>query len=128
MFFDTNILVYAQQSGEKAARAQDLLAQGGCVSVQVLNELANVLCKKFSREWREIEEVLDDLRDLLDDPLALTYATHRGAVALAGAHKLSIYDALIVVAAQEGGCTLLISEDLQHGRRFGELTVQNPFL
>jgi len=43
-------------------------------------------------------------------------------------HGLSWYDALIVAAALEGQCEVLYSEDLQHGRRFGDLQIQNPFL
>ena len=42
-------------------------------------------------------------------------------------HRLSFWDALIVQAALEGNCKTLLSEDMQHGRRFGDLAIQNPF-
>jgi predicted nucleic acid-binding protein len=57
----------------------------------------------------------------------LTTAIHARAVVLARDRELSIFDALIVAAAEEAGCQLLMSEDLQHGQKFGTLTVENPF-
>lgn len=127
-FFDTNILVHAQQAGAKGARANDLIAEGGVVSVQVLNELANVLRKKLRRDWRDVEAVLSDAKAAFTDALPLTIDTHDAAFALARDHGLSVYDALIVASALEAGCDTLYSEDMQHGRAFGQLTVRNPFL
>ena len=126
-FLDTNILVYAQQSGAKATMSRDLIGQGGTISVQVLNELTNVLRKKDNRSWRDIELVLDDVDNALEPALPLTAATTRAALALARDHGFAFYDALIVAAAIEAGCDVLYSEDLQHGRKFGALTIVNPF-
>ncbi len=126
-FFDTNIIIYAQQTGRKAQIAQALMAGGGVISVQVLNETANVLLRKFGRNWAEVEQVLADIDDVLGPALPLTGQTHRAAISLARDHGLSIYDALIIAAALEAECDQLFSEDLQHGRRFGALVVQNPF-
>jgi predicted nucleic acid-binding protein len=128
MFFDTNILVYAQQTGQKARIAQDMIAQGGCISVQVLNELTNVLHKKLRRSWPEIEDVLSDVGDLLKPATPITAKTHAHGLALARDHGLSFFDALIIASALESGCEQLITEDMQHGRRFGPLTLHNPFL
>ncbi len=50
------------------------------------------------------------------------------ALRLQAAHQLAWYDSLIVAAALESSCRILYSEDLQHGRRFGDLVVENPFL
>ena len=58
----------------------------------------------------------------------LTSDTHASAVALARDHSVAFYDALIVAAAIEAGCETLYSEDFQHGRRFGDCTIVNPFL
>jgi predicted nucleic acid-binding protein len=127
-FLDTNILVYAQGGGPKAQAAQSLIAEGGVISVQILNELTNVLRKKLRRDWREIEEVLDDVCDALDPAIPLTLETHSAAVALARDHGLSFYDAVIVAAALEAGCDKIYSEDMQHGRVFGPLRLVNPFL
>lgn len=127
-FLDTNILVYAQQTGAKGTISQNLMAAGGRISAQVLNELANVLRKKQSKGWDEIELVLDDVENALDPAAPLTAATNRSALALARAHGFPFYDALIVASAIEAGCDTLYSEDLQHGRRFGQLAIVNPFL
>jgi len=128
VFFDTNILVYAQQVGAKADRARALLAGGGKLSVQVLNEFTAVSRRKQRKEWREIAEAIVDAMALLDPPLALTIELHAAARALAEDHQLSFYDALIVASAIGAGCTTLYSEDMQHGRTIGDLAIVNPFL
>lgn len=127
-FLDTNILVYAQQTGPKATISRDVIARGGTISVQVLNELTNVLRKKDNRSWRDIELVLDDVDAALEPALPLTATTTRAALALARDHGFSYHDALIVAAAIEAGCDVLYSEDLQHGRSIGGLAIVNPFL
>ena len=127
-FFDTNIVVYAQQSGEKGDRARALFTAGGKLSVQVLNEFTAVSRRKQVREWREIAEAISDVLTMVDAPVALTLDLHQSARVLAEGHKLSFYDALIVAAAIEAGCDTLLSEDMQHGRAIGGLTIVNPFL
>ena len=123
-----SILVYAQQAGGKPDRARALLAGGGKLSVQVLNEFTAVSRRKQGKEWREIGEAISDLLTLVEPPLALTLDLHAAARALAEEHRLSFYDALIVVSAIEAGCNILYSEDMQHGRTIGELAITNPFL
>lgn len=127
-FLDTNILVYAQQAGAKATIARDLIEQGGTISVQVLNELANVLHKKQGRSWRDIELLFDDIDNTLDPALPLTAKTSRMALAIAQNDGFAFYDALIVAAAIEADCDILYSEDMQHGRSIGRLRIINPFL
>jgi predicted nucleic acid-binding protein len=127
-FFDTNILVYAQQTGAKADRARALFVDGGKLSVQVLNEFTAVSRRKLRTEWREIAEAISDALALVDPPLALSLNLHATARALAEDHGLSFYDALIVASAIEAGCSILYSEDMQHGRTIGGLAIVNPFL
>ena len=127
-FFDTSILVYAFLGTEKRGPAIDVLADGGVISVQVLNEFVNVARKKRRRGWAEIEEALEVIREQLPDIVFLTTATHEAAMSLARDHGVSFYDALIVAAAIEAGCDVLYSEDMQDGRAFGKLTVRNPFV
>lgn len=127
-FLDTNILVYAQQTGLKATISQDLIAQGGMISVQVLNELTNLLRKADQRSWRDIELVLDDVDNALEPAVPLTAATTRAALALARDHGFAFYDALILAAAIEAGCDVLYTEDVQHGRSIAGLAIVNPFL
>lgn len=126
-FFDTNILIYAQEQGVKADKARALLAAGGVLSVQVLNEFAAVARRKLGKDWREIGEAINDVLTFVDPPLPLTVALHVAGRALADDHNVSFYDALIVAAALEAGCETLFSEDLQNSRAFGELQIVNPF-
>jgi predicted nucleic acid-binding protein len=127
-FFDTNILVYAQQADGKADRARALFADGGKLSVQVLNEFAAVSRRKQRRSWAEIAEAIDDVLTMVDPPLALTHDVHTAAREFAEEHRISFYDALIVASAIEAGCNILYSEDMQHGRSIGGLAIVNPFL
>jgi predicted nucleic acid-binding protein len=127
-FFDTNILVYAQQAAGKADRARALFAGGGKISVQVLNEFSAVSRRTQQRDWGEIAEAISDVLAVVDPPLPLTLDLHRAARTLAEDNHLSFYDALIVAAAQEAGCGTLFTDDMQHGRKFGGLVVVNPFI
>ena len=128
VFFDTSILVYAQQTGAKADRARGLFEGGGKLSVQVLNEFTAVSHRKQRKDWRDIAEAISDVLMMVEPPLPLTLHLHAAARALAEKDRLSFYDALIVASALEAGCDTLFTEDLQHGRKFGNLTVVNPFL
>ena len=127
-FFDTNILVYAQERGRKGDQARALFQRGGKLSVQVLNEFTAVSRRKQRRDWSEIAEAISDVLAVVDAPVGLTLDLHRTARRIAEDHGLSFYDALIVAAALEAGCDTLYSEDLQHGRKFGRLTIVNPFV
>jgi predicted nucleic acid-binding protein len=127
-FFDTNVVLYLVGSDSaKAARSEALLAAGGVVSVQVLNEFASVASRKQRLSSAEIIDVLSVVRSLCRvEPLLPE--THDKAVRLASDHSFSFYDALIVAAAATAGCDTLYSEHLQHGRRLGgRLTIRNPF-
>ena len=128
-FFDTNILVYTiGQHDTRTAVAESLLAAGGIVSVQVLNELAAVMQRKLRMPWEEIVEALAAVRVFCPSPTSLTSETHDAALDLARRHGWHVYDALIVAAALAAGCSTLFTEDLQHGRVIdGRLTVVNPF-
>jgi predicted nucleic acid-binding protein len=127
-FFDSNVIVYAFLDVEKRERALEVLAQGGVISAQVLNEFTHVAHKKRRRSWPDIEAALAVIRDWIHKIVPITSATHAAAVVLARDHSLAFYDALILAAAIEAGCETLYSEDFQHGRRFGDCTIVNPFL
>jgi predicted nucleic acid-binding protein len=128
VFFDTNVLVYAfAAASAKSTKAEMALAAGGFTSVQVFNEFANVCRRKLDLTWDEIASRVEVLKALLGPPIPLTLHLHDAARALAQAHKLSFYDALIVAAAQEAKAGVLLSEDLQDGRKFGKIVVRNPF-
>ena len=127
-FFDTNILVYAFAADDpRSARAEELIAEGGVISVQVLSEFTNVTRRKLKWDWKQVEASLAVIQELLGAAHPLTADLHGKAVVLARDSKLSFYDALIVAAAMDADCDLLCSEDLQDGQRFGDLTIKNPF-
>jgi predicted nucleic acid-binding protein len=127
-FFDTNVLVYlAADDAAKADRAEALVAKGGTISVQVLNELANVARRKMRLSWPETRALLATLRELLD-VRPLTVETHEAGLALAKRYGLSLYDALIAASALQAGCDTLWSEDLQHRMVLAKrLRIVNPF-
>jgi len=128
-FFDTNVLVYVVgQDDERTGPAEALLADGGIVSVQVLNELAAVAHRKLGMSWEEITEALAAIRVLCPGPVPLTLDTHDAALRVASRYGFRIYDALVVAAALEAGCATLYSEDLQAGQVVDRtLTIRNPF-
>jgi predicted nucleic acid-binding protein len=126
-FWDTNVFVYAFIVGPKQQIARRRLVSGGVISVQVLNEFANVMTRKMRQSWEDVERFLSTIHVRFPTVAPLTVQTHAAALALARDHSLAFYDALIVATAIEAGCDRLYSEDLQHGRRFGDCVVVNPF-
>jgi len=127
-FFDTNVLLYLVSAHTaKAARAEALVADGGFISVQVLNEVANVARRKMRMPWQATHGFLSILRALLKvEPI--TIETHETGLALAERYTLSTYDAMIAASAIGAGCGTLWSEDMQDGMILGEgLGIINPF-
>ncbi len=129
VFLDTNVLVYAiGQQDARTPMAESLLARGGWISVQVLNELASVARRTLRMAWPEVADVLEAIRVLCPSPIPLTAELHDAALRLAAQHNFHIYDALIVAAALGAKCDTLYSEDLQSGQVIdGRLTILNPF-
>ena len=126
-FLDTNVLVYAQGVGSKSEKARQVVLEGGIVSVQVLNELTNVLKRKFDLDWNEIAEVLEDVKTALDPVRPIGLETHVAALDLSRDNGFNFYDSLIIAAALEADCDQLLTEDLQAGRRIEGLVIVNPF-
>ena len=128
-FLDSNVLIYTlAENDPREAVAAGLLARGGIVSVQVLNEFAAVARRKLRLSWPETVQVLASVRALCPSPRPLTLDTHEAALGIAGRHGFQIWDALIVASALEAGCATLLSEDLQDGQVIeGCLTIRNPF-
>jgi predicted nucleic acid-binding protein len=127
VFFDTNVLLYLLSSDiAKADRAERLVAGGGIISVQVLNEFASVAARKLAMKLSEIKDVLVSIRAICTvRPLDLE--THVVGLDLVQRYRFSIYDSFIVAAALRGRCSTLYSEDLQSGQAIGGLTIRNPF-
>jgi predicted nucleic acid-binding protein len=127
-FFDTNVLLYLLSSdAAKADKAEGLLAGGGTISIQVLNEFAAVASRKLRMPWSEIRDVLSQVRAVCAvHPVSIE--THERALSLAERYGLSFYDALVVSAALLANCRTLHSEDMQDGQVIDrQLTIRNPF-
>jgi len=126
-FFDTNVLLYLlSKDAAKADLAETLLATGGIVSVQVLNEFASVATRKLAMTIPEIREILTTIRAVCVVK-SLDIETHELGLEMAERFGFSIYDALIVAAAVRAGSAILYTEDLQQGQVIDQVTIQNPF-
>lgn len=127
-FLDTNILIYAFSNDPlRGPIADQLMADGGRISVQVLNEFSNVCRRKLGLGWSDIRARIEVLPALLGDAAPITTETHARALDLAETHTLSFYDALIIAAAAEAGCSTIETEDMQHAQEIGGVRINNPF-
>jgi predicted nucleic acid-binding protein len=133
-FLDTNVLLYSVGDAPADAKKREVALQllrhrDSVVSIQVLQEFFHQATRPSRRDrmtadiaigfvesWHRFE-IVENTAEILAVGMALSRD-----------HRLSIWDALIVAAAQQSGCEKLLTEDLSHGQRFGSLRVENPFL
>ncbi len=127
-FVDSNVVLYLLSADTvKADRAEAVISDNIVISVQVLNEVANVARRKLWMSWPETHELLDSLKSLCPVE-ALTVATHEAGARMAERYGLSVYGAMIVASALLAGCTVLYSEDMQNGLLIDkQLRIRNPF-
>jgi predicted nucleic acid-binding protein len=127
-FLDSNILLYAIGSEtEKADRADAIVRVGGIISVQVLNEVANIAVRKRGLAPDRVSLLLGIFKDLLQ-LVPLTLETHERALEIVARHRIGVWDANIAAAALLAGCNTLWSEDLHDGLVIdSRLTIRNPF-
>lgn len=130
-FLDTNFLVYGYtgQDEAKSEIANGLIIGGqAMVSAQVLNEFCNTLRRKFPAQYLRVEAALTELTSCLP-VVTLSLSTTQSAVQLSLRFGWSFYDSLIVAAARDAHCSVVLSEDLQHGFVMDDrLRIENPFL
>jgi predicted nucleic acid-binding protein len=128
-FLDTNIIIYAYSTdAAKKSAALDLLAESPVISTQVLNETAAVFHRKKLMTSALIGTAIDDLSAWCHIN-QLSIGTIKLALYLTDRYKFAYYDALIVASAMESECTVLYSEDMQHGQIVANrLRIANPFL
>jgi predicted nucleic acid-binding protein len=135
IFLDTNVLVYliddADGRRQRVARklVRDVMGRTEvCISWQVVQEFLNVATHKMKP--RLSEALTRRYFDTILVPLCKVWPAehiYARALELQAAHRLNFYDSLIIAAALDAGCSTLYSEDLQTGRKFGDLTIENPF-
>ena len=128
-FIDTNVLVYlASGDGSKADEAEALIGNECTISVQVLNELANVARRKMGLSWTETRAFLSTIRALLAPARPVTLEIHETGLNLAERYGLSIFDAMIAASALHADCDTLWSEDMHDGMTLeNRLRMVNPF-
>lgn len=126
-FIDSNVILYLLSGdASKADMAEDVVAAGGIVSVQVLNEVVSVCRRKLQMPWDEIDALLQAVKSACEvEPL--TVESHQKAVEIAKRYSLSFYDAHICASAALSGVKILLSEDMQDGMDIEGVTVRNPF-
>ena len=131
-FFDTNVLVYSDDKAApaKQRRALDLLAEHrragtGVVSLQVLQEYFVTVTKKLHVEPSVARRKVELLAEF--DVATPELADVMAAIDLHRLHGFSFWDALILRMAQQAGCKVLFSEDLQDARLVNGIHVVNPF-
>ena len=133
-FFDTNVLTYALtvraglERDPRSEIAEKTLSLGGVVSVQVLNEFADVASRTFKKSWDAIEQYLEVINALCGRAVPLTAETQAAAIEISRNHGYRIYDSLILAAAQQAGCATVFTEDMQHGQVVEGVRIENPFL
>ena len=129
---DTNVLAYAEGVNDAGKRdivldlMRNLPLDATVIPVQVLGELFNVLVRKAGKSRADAREALLGWRDTFP-ALGTTPEVMLAAADLATDHRFSIWDAVVLAAASQAGCRLLLSEDLQDGFTWGGVTVVNPF-
>jgi predicted nucleic acid-binding protein len=134
-FLDSNVFVYLFDETDERRReiARRLVHEGlesgdACISFQVVQETLAVLTGKLKRRAtaadarRFLGGVLAPLWRVMPSP-----SLYERGLELQERYSLGFYDALIVAAALDGGCTRLWSEDMQDGLRVDRLTIRNPF-
>jgi predicted nucleic acid-binding protein len=135
-FIDTNIFIYHLDNSDprKQAIAEGIVRQAlahgdGCVSFQVVQECMNTVLHKaeIKLSCAQAGTYLDAVLAPLVRVPSTAELIHR-ALGIQQRFHFSFYDSLIVAAALDGGCSRLLTEDLQHGQRIETLTVENPFI
>ena len=131
-FFDTNVLLYADDKAApaKQSRALALVAEHrragtGVVSMQVLQEYFVTVTRKLGVDAAIARRKVELLAEF--DVAAPELADILAAIDLHRLHGFSFWDALVIRTAQQSGCTVLFSEDMQDRREIDGVRMVNPF-
>lgn len=128
-FLDTNIVIYlySEDEPDKNQIARHCINTTSWISTQVLNELNNVLRRKYQLSYAEISPVLQELEQVLQIT-TVSLATIKLALVIGERYAYSYFDSLMLASALELGCEIIYSEDMQHGQLIeNTLRIINPF-
>jgi predicted nucleic acid-binding protein len=135
VFLDTNVLLYGVDDRDvsKRDRARVWIAtcwerRCGRISTQVLNEYYSNARRKFSSAIAAGDARAEVRRYQHWRPWVIDHPTVETAWAVESRYGLNYWDALMVAAAQQQGCTLLLTEDMQHDQVIDKVRILNPFL
>jgi predicted nucleic acid-binding protein len=135
VFVDTNVLLYAIDDREPDKRDRSRLWLAACwsrhcgrLSTQVLNEFYWNVRRRFSSALAGGDARAEVRRYQSWQPWMIDHATVESAWAVEARHRLAYWDALVVASAQQQGCTILLTEDLQHGQSIDGVRIVSPFV
>jgi len=130
VFIDTNVLIYAYSEDEpnKSKLANKIIfSNESVISIQVINELSNILYKKFNLTAPLILKLINELEENLEI-VDFNINTIKSAHNIKESYRYSYYDSLIIATALENNCLILYSEDMQHNQTIeNQLKIINPF-
>lgn len=132
IFLDTNIIIYAfsEDEAKKQSIALELLESqenSVLISKQVINELANILLKKFRLSSNQVEDAILEL-DTIVNIVDFDLSTQIKALHIKDKYNLQFYDSLIIATALKNRCTTLYSEDMHHDMLIeNRLRIIDPF-
>ena len=135
VFVDTNVLLYSEDGADRAKHEtarrwlRELwLRRCGRISTQVLHEFYANATRKLRPAMAAGDARAEVRRYQRWQPWVVDHATVETAWSVESRYRLNYWDALMVAAAQQQGCGMLLTEDLQHNQEFDGLRIVNPFL
>jgi predicted nucleic acid-binding protein len=128
IFLDSNVIIYSfSAENDKKYIANDLLKNNPAISVQVLNEISNVLYRKLNTKISDIRRAIEFLTRICVVK-SITSKTIQSALNIVDQYGFSYYDSLIISSALEYKSTILFSEDMSDGQFIEKkLKIINPF-
>lgn len=131
VFLDTNVFIYAYSKTEPNKReiALDLLSlEEVLISTQIVNEFVWVMYRKFKVDRQKLQIITNKILETFEVTL-IDLGTIRKALNIFANYNFSYWDSLIIASALENNCSILYTEDMQHGQMIeGKLKVVNPFV
>ena len=134
VFIDTNLWIYLhatdsiKEKNQRVVKLIDVYYDDIIISTQVLGEVFNVLIKKGLKEKVQAKDIILNLSEHFE-VVGVLVKTVMKAIDISIRYRFSYWDSLIVASALESDCSILFTEDMQHGQVIeNTLTIKNPFI